>query len=305
MQDNYKDFVNYLLEERKVSIKTAQIYIDHLKSIRAWWGGEEFNKNTMVQYAKYLQSRDVKPSSINLYIGVWNLHIDFLMKYEIPRNGIEKVKHLPKSIRKVDYLSETELSKLLNIRLEYRGKFNLKGVEIDRMYRTLIMFCALTGCFIREAQKLIVEDFKVDAKQITLGEKHRRTLEIEDPLLVFYLSKLIKGKLPGDLIFTNAKLSPVNLSDISTDLKLRAKAAGIEKTVNTTLLRRTFIMKLFENGFTLEQVAAIVGHVDLNTSKMYDTFHRYDYPRIPLVRTFTLDDREMLVRKTIKQVFRS
>jgi hypothetical protein len=114
---------------------------------------------------------------------------------------------------------------------------------------------------------------------------------------------LIDERNPDDLVFRNAAEKHIHPQDFITDLKKRAKAAGVTKRTFPHNFRHTYITLMLESGVPITEVASLVGHKDIQTT--YDTYmHLADQTlkkaamRHPLVRG-NVDPGEII--KSIKE----
>lgn len=76
-------------------------------------------------------------------------------------------------------------------------------------------------------------------------------------------------KVPGDILFVNARGSGISRVGFYKVLKLLTIKAGITKDVSPHTLRHSFASHLLQNGVDLRVVQELLGHEDISTTQIY------------------------------------
>ena len=99
------------------------------------------------------------------------------------------------------------------------------------------------------------------------GAKQRRVYinELASKHLVDYLSS---RNINGDYLFYNKWRKPLNAGGVRHILNQIAERAGV-CNVHPHRFRRTFATNLSNRGMSVEDIRALLGHENLNTTMMY------------------------------------
>lgn len=165
------------------------------------------------------------------------------------------------------WLTDDEVSRLLNVDTRtWKGKQAVVK-QISRMQY-------YTGLRWGDAKDIRAGDFYVtDAPELWLRfrpEKTRRSGNIvEFPITGKaggrWIFRLLEGKGPGERLLMNDITNKV----ANQNLKKLADAAGITKHVTTHTFRHSFAMRMLNEGYTIEQLARLMGHKDISTTQAY------------------------------------
>lgn len=229
------------------SLKTSDL-ITHCKNRRSAGAGPA----TIYHDIAYLRSVMKKASP------VWNVSANFQVFEEAVPVLIE-MGLVGKSQKRTRRPTENELEKLregLKQRMEYRpnGKVRIPFLDI-------LDFSILTCMRIGEVCKLRWEDLNEDHKTILVRDrKDPRKKEGNHmivPLLAGSFDIAKKQSNEGDLIF------PFNSRSVSAGFQRVRSDLGIED-LRYHDLRREGASRLFEKGYSIEEVAQVTGHRNLN-----------------------------------------
>lgn len=274
MEVEEKDFVQYLTIKKKLAPKTVETYTIRLRVIKRWLSenSSELNNHSIETFLFQLKEQGLSNAALNTYIQTLN-HLDgFCRDRGLSAGFVEGIKTLPKIRPEIIILSVEEIKRLINTPLEYKNRNGVDCSDLDKKYRTLTHFLALTGCRFEEAASLKVKRLDISngiATLVNTKNKDNRYVyfngSIKDDL--YYLTK---DKNPEDLVFTNSRGQHVNAGDFNNDLRLRAKKSGITKRVHAHLLRHSLATQLLLSGVDITMVATLLGHRDVQT-----TFENY------------------------------
>lgn len=270
-----EDFIEYLTIVRKCKKSTIRtittkltIYLDWLKKQHGQiFATKSFEK--FLYWAKTEQNRS--PNTLNSYIGSFNNVIDYYDHNEIP-HSLKKVSSFKKRRKYIDILTIDEVRKIMDVNISYGNFRGLDCTILNTTYKLVIEVLAITGCRFSEVANLKVNDILFSDKKIKLEITKNGDMRFTflSQSLVDKLKKYTEDKNPEDYVFTNMMGKKMNDSDFRSDLKVRAKMAGITKRVHPHLFRHSFATEELKNGAKIEEVASLLGHRDIQTT--YSTY---------------------------------
>jgi integrase/recombinase XerD len=299
---NFHSFVSIKQGLATQSIRHCDIRI---RVINRWFIDKELTKENIEKFFFELKERGLKNNSLNSYRFVFRQLKEYCSDRGLPSDFLNGFKSFKKTKPDIDIFTQEEIERLLNTPLTY-GKQNGKDCSfLDFRYRTLNMFLALTGCREGEAFSLQIKRLDISAGKATFintKNNENRCVYFTEPLKG-YLKELIDGRNPDDYVFRNSHEKQIHPQDYSSDLKRRAKAAGITKRTFPHNFRHSYITQMLEIGVPIAEVASLAGHKDIRQT--YETYmHLADKTlqkaamRHPIVRN-NVDPHEII--KTIKE----
>jgi integrase/recombinase XerD len=167
--------------------------------------------------------------------------------------------------RKVDYLTEEELSRIF-------ATINTRTIPGLRS-RTLIEVLLATGMRISEALSLNRESINYETGEADIigkGNKPRTVFFHEDCL--WWVAQYLARRRDGcPALFATLRSNPKRWTRRDMPKlfqKLKAKA-GIEKHLTPHLFRHTFCTHLLQNGADITHIKELAGHQDIQTTARY------------------------------------
>ncbi len=261
-------YFDYLIYERQLSPNTIASYQNDLKSLDIYFKGD-LNQScqNILNYFKTLQSLSTR--SLAHHITVIHSFYNFLYNEEIiPSNPCEDIvsPKLPKNLP--NYLTEEEVNKLLDIRLEtpydYRNKAMLEllyatGLRISELCNLKITDIDLTNAFVRVFGKgkkeRIVPISNIASKYVAI-------------YLNSYRNTILQATISDYLFISNSKKN-ISRQAFFKFIKAECKRTGIEKNVSPHILRHSFATHLLKHGADLRIIQELLGHEDITTTQIY------------------------------------
>ena len=161
-----------------------------------------------------------------------------------------KVKHHHK---KIEYLTEEELDKIYNTKIDNQSLSNVRDAFILQSY------CGLAYCDLNNLQ---ISDIKTDSEGNHYVTKQRQKTGTEFTTVILPRGVEVLKKHDYHLrILTNQKYNEY--------LKQIAVIAGIKKNLTTHLARKSFCCMLLNRGVSINTVAKCAGHQDIKITKSY------------------------------------
>jgi len=252
--ENINEYILYLKEEERAS-NTIEKYSRDIKAFANFLSCEAVTKERAITWKENLKKTHTA-TSINSMIAAINNYFDF---YEL---GI-KIK--PLKIQKKAFLpAEKELTKEEYEKLLYTAK----SIENDRLYHVIQTICA-TGIRVSELKFITVETVKSGWMEVTNKGK-TRIVFIPDDLRTELLKYIKRNKIQSSYVFATKNGKPLNRSNIWADMKKLCIIAGVEKKKVFPHSLRALFSRMFHNiGKDLAILADVLGHSDVNTTRIY------------------------------------
>ncbi len=269
--DNIKLFHDFLLHEKRYSIKTADSYCLDIELMRRYFAEldldlTELSKDDLKDYLGSIYS-EVKASSLRRKIVSIRHFYLLLHKRKIIEDnpaltltGPKKDGVLPGA------LTREEMARLI----EYNYPQNLKGLRD----RAIIEMLYSSGVRVGELISLKIKDMDFKGKTVSvLGKgKKERLLPVTSQAIDSienYLMKRPTGKEKDSIIFCNLKGEPLTERGVQYIIDTLAKNCGIYRKITPHMLRHSFATHFLENGMNLRYLQSLLGHSNLSTTEIY------------------------------------
>jgi integrase/recombinase XerC len=281
------------LIEQDCAKLTVRGYVADLRLFRVWFeqtNGEAFcmeiiTPTDLREYRQYLIGVERrKPATINRKLAA----ISRLMKWAmdtgwIDRNPIENI-HLvsqekpgPRYLdKKEQYALQRAIQKDLQIsRMRYPKRWLTRLRDAS-----LVIFLLHTGLRLNEALTLELGDIQLAERkgQVLVRQGKVRTVPLNVQARRAMQEWLTVRPGNGSHVWVQVEGEPSNgLSNRSVERVLVriGQDAGLEH-LTPHILRHTFAKNLVDRGVGLEKVAALLGHSNLNTTRIYATTNQKD-----------------------------
>lgn len=270
MEEEIKEYLDYVMIEKKLSKNTINSYKEDLKHYINFINKDIRNvsKEDIIKFIKKLNNLDLSSKSINHIIGtVKSLHSYHSMYYDIPNvtEDIERLK-VKKSLPKV--LSIEDIDKLLDINpkdtFEYRNKAMLElmyssGLRVSELVNLNLNDVDLNECLVKvygkgSKERIVpIGDYALDALNKYINE---------------YRKSMLKGYLT-DSLFLNNHGKNMTRQGFFIILKKIAKEKKINKDFSPHTLRHSFATHLLEHGADLRSIQELLGHENMSTTSIY------------------------------------
>jgi site-specific recombinase XerD len=269
--DLIKVFHDFLLHEKRYSIKTADSYCLDIELMRRYFAEidlslEDAGKDDIKDYLGAIYS-EVKASSLRRKIVAIRQFYLLLHKRKIVEDnpaltltGPKKDGILPGA------LTREEMAKLI----DYNYPQNLKGLRD----RAIIEMLYSSGVRVGELVSLKIKDMDFKGKTVNvLGKgKKERLLPVTSQAIESienYLLKRPGGKEKDSIIFCNLKGGQLTERGVQFIIDTLARNCGIYRKVTPHMLRHSFATHFLENGMNLRYLQHLLGHSNLSTTEIY------------------------------------
>lgn len=259
---NYlESFEDYLVENEK-SAGTIGVYTRDVRMFLDYYGKDikKLNKNDVNAYRKHLISEGLKGVTINRKLVGIKQFIDFLNdQFEMGIAFKIKMEKQQQKKRLDDVLTHENIHEMGKI-AESKGDIRAK---------TIFYTLAYTGMRVSELLQLTVEDVgKEEIRVVGKGNKERY-ISIPDDLNNILKEYLTKRDKTSNKLFSGQRTA-INRQTVHNIVKKYGELAGVHKDLaHAHSFRHAYCKMMIEDGNTLDTVAELVGHSDINTTTIY------------------------------------
>lgn len=271
MEEFIKEFIEYLIIEKKLSNNTIMSYTNDLKLYNEYIK-KQFNnisKEDIIKFIAYLNKKKLSSKTINHTIGtVKNFHNYISLKYNL-KNVSLNIKRLKMNKDLPKTLTIDEINILLDIDckncFDYRNKAMLE-----------LMYSA--GLRVSELLELNVNDIDLNDNVVKVFGKgsKERIVPIGDYATIAlrkyideYRICLIKKSIITDKLFINNHGREMSRSGFFKLIKKMAIEKGIKKEISPHTIRHSFATHLLEGGADIRSIQELLGHENMSTTQIY------------------------------------
>jgi len=268
---NFLDyFQSYINSYTKKDIRMMQIALNRFKDfLREKYPVYEFNirtehlnKEMMVAFVEYLQSRSVGEGARGIYQRFKKV-IKFAIENDVmiknPCNGVQC--KVDDQILRKDVLSLEEIQALINCHYEYENP------EVRRAF-IFCLYCGLRFCDVKDLTFRNVDYSNRLLKfEQSKTKGHSASSSVVIPLNDGLLS--LMGNPPEDGNLDSFVFSLPSYESCCKSVKRWVKRAGINKHISWHCARHSFAVNILNNGANIKTVASLLGHSGLKHTEKY------------------------------------
>ena len=283
------EFQAYLLTEDRSPV-TIVGYVGDVRLFAQWYekqAGEALAPKSLTNeavrgYKQHLLDQNAKPKTVNRRLAAlaayahWLEQGGYVQNARNPVQGVKAVKETQLAPKWLDKKQRAALLRAVDKEVEdaMRRYPRLRlMVQRDAAIVRLILF---TGLRVGEIVHLRLSDLTMDERKGSVVVREGKgTKRREVPLnsrarkaLQDYLR--IRPDSGSDDLFIGQREEGIQSKTVQRAVQRFAKTAGLEN-VTPHILRHSFAKALIDNGVTLEKVATLLGHNNLNTTRVYTT----------------------------------
>ena len=246
---------------------------------------ERMDVGDIQAYRQSMLSRGLKPNTINRRLaalaifGSWAVEVGHL-----PQNPALHIRSLDSVSLAPKWLDKKRRAAIVRAAKDdlVMAKKRYPRLWLMRLRDTAIVITLLhTGLRVHELCKLSLDDVEISARkgQTTVTGKgfKQRTIPLSEPARAM-LRQWLKHRPSSErnALFINQRGAPLKSRSVQRAVKRIANAAGLDGDVTPHTLRHTFAKSLIDEGVSLEKVAKLLGHSNLNTTRVYVTPSKQD-----------------------------
>ncbi len=245
------------LRIRNFSPKTIKSYLNYNKQfiIFASKSPSAVKNEDVKRYLDYLSKKGFSFSTINIAINALKFYYTQILK----RRFFFDIKYAKKEKSLPVVLSKQEIDKLI-------------AVTVNQKHKFVIQLLYSTGMRVSEVVKIRMSDIDLDRMVIRVrqgkGRKDRYTLLARSLTGVIESQKKIKGK--NDYLFTARNgVGHWHVMSVQKVVKEAVNKAFLDKNISAHSLRHSFATHLLENGTDIRYIQELLGHRNLETTRIY------------------------------------
>lgn len=267
-----KDFINYLLIDKKYSEDTIFSYKNDLEKFFNFFKNvsvKNISKDDLRQYLKYLNDSGLSEKSISHNISTLRSFYKFLVAEEYLDSNLVMFIDLPKIPKNLpNVLSVEEVDKLLDI--DVHDKYSARNkAMLELMYSS--------GLRISELINLKVVDVSLEDDLVRVFGKgsKERIVPIGDCALnalrtyIFVYRKELLKKQSSDYLFLSSLGSKMSRQAFFKIIKAVALENNIKSQISPHTLRHSFATHMLNYGADLRSIQELLGHSDISTTQIY------------------------------------
>lgn len=278
----------YSLRASKKSYTTMTVYIRYVRNFMDFIThnkpSNDFYKTVtgtdIEQYFISLETREVNGQVVRMGDSIqatrWsalNTFFDFLVnkKEYLAKNPMVKTDRPSiNTDHKVTYLTKVEINKIMRVIDK-----NPSPVMAARD-KTIVGLALSTGLRVSALTNINIEDIDFDNNVINVIEKRQKVREIqfgeqtkENLQRWIELRNQEFGDVDTNALFISKKKNRISVDAIADLLKKYTAEAGISKKITPHKLRSSAATTLAAKGATIQTIANILGHENINTTMIY------------------------------------
>lgn len=267
-----KNFINYLVTEKRFSDHTVKSYVTDLKQFFNFLKNEFEIKNHIEEvqfqlvraWIASMLEQGLSPRSVNRKISTLRTYYKFLIREgKMSKNPMLRVVAPKLSKRLPAFIEEDQIEHLLdNVQFE-------EGFIGDRN-KLIIELFYVTGIRLSELINLKKNDIDFYNQSIKiLGKRNKERLIPLSPNIIKDLKKFISNNMVTNFLFTNIdgnKLYPRLVYRIVH--RYIGKISSVSKK-SPHILRHTFATHMLNNGADINAIKDLLGHTNLSATQVY------------------------------------
>ncbi|MCD8222919.1 MAG: tyrosine-type recombinase/integrase [Clostridiales bacterium] len=250
-----EDYRQSMIDEEK-SMATVQKYLHDLKVFQNYAGEEPVDKETMIRYKEFLR-KSYLVTSINSMLAGVNGFLKFIGWYDCVVKTIKLQKGL---FRKEDReLSREEYEKLLAV-AKTAGKVRLWHI---------LQVLGSTGIRVSELCFITVEAVRAGYADINMKGKNRRIV-LPRKLIALLTTYIRENGIQKGSVFVTRGGKPIDRSNLHHEIRNLCEMAGVARSKGFPHnFRHLFACIYYEQEKNLANLADVLGHSNLNTTRIY------------------------------------
>lgn len=270
---NFLDyFQSYIDSYTKTDIRMMQIALQRFKdflsetpeytkfviSIKP----EQLNKDMMIAFTEYLQSRSVGEGAKSIY-----QRFKKVINYAIEHDVMIKNPCIGVSIRVDDQILRKDVLSMEEAQMLINTHYDNENPNVRRAF-ILSLYCGLRFCDVKElTYKNVDYSNKLLKFEQNKTKGHSAASGVVIPLNDGLLSLIGEPPTDGD---KNTLIFPLpTYESCLKSLKRWVKRAGINKHISWHCARHSFAVNILNNGANIKTVASLLGHSGLKHTEKY------------------------------------
>ena len=283
----FEAFEQYLREQDKAPL-TLRGYLADLRLFARWFAQENgevlrtdnYFAADIRAYRQHLLAQGAQPQTVNrrlaalLAFGNWAVQSGAI---EInPALHIRSVPSTPLSPKWLDRREKAALLRAMEKDLAFARRHYPRLWLLRLRDAAILVLLLNTGLRVSELCALQLADVELGERKGRLivragkGSKQRIIPLNKEARRILAEWLLHRPPESGETLFVGQRGGAINTRSVQRAVRRLAQSAGLEG-VTPHILRHTFAKGLINQGVSIEKVATLLGHSDLNTTRIYIT----------------------------------
>lgn len=171
------------------------------------------------------------------------------------------------------------VTNLGKIKREKKVKMPYTKVELEKLRlgcktkrdRAIIEFLNSTACRVGELVKVNIEDINFQSRECkVLGKGNKERMVYLTDVCIYHIQEYLKERTDDKpALLTGKGTDRMTEGGVRFALKTIAKRAELSCNVHPHKFRRTTATALIDKGMSIQDVAQVLGHVNVNTTMTY------------------------------------
>ena len=281
LEDQVKHFLSLLRVERNLSSKTVKAYHSDLNGLIHWLNSQQLSiidLYTLRQYFEFLQDYGLKPRTIQRKYIALNQFFRYLNQEGITQECFfsfrAKKFQVPQSLPRTLHSEEIRcLISTVENKFESPAPPHRKALCARDRILIELLFCL--GLRIGEISQLNVEHFDIFENTLLIRGKREqeRILYISVPevqyKLTYWLSVCSTLNPKCNALFLNRFGDRLSIYGIEHIFQKYRNMSSINPKSTPHFLRHSFATQLLNNGASIRDVQALLGHKSIVTTQIY------------------------------------
>ena len=287
--DVLSSFERHLEEQDRASL-TIRGYMTDLRQFLRWFeqtNTEAFSLSAVIssdireyrQFLNVVQRR--KPATVNRHLAALSALMTWAKRTgqieHDPAEGVRGVPQVPQGPRSLDKKEQYALQRAIEKDLQLARLRYPKRWRTHQRDASLTVFLLHTGLRLSEVLSLQLDDLQItDRKGQLIVRRGKGGKSRTIPLNAQARKALqewleVRPESTGSFLWTgleNELMQALSSRSVQRALLRLGQAAGLER-LTPHVLRHSFAKNLVDAGIGLEKVAALLGHSNLNTTRIY------------------------------------
>lgn len=270
MDDEIKEFLDYLEFEKKFSLYTVDNYDKDITEFKEYLVMNNINSFKKVNYSlvrKYLvflYEKRYKNTTICRHISSLRSFYKYLLGNKLINENPMELISLPKKEQRLpNFLYYNDLEKLL----ETPDQSTNIGLRDKLIFELLYS----TGVRVSELVNIKVKDIDFENKSIRIfgkGKKERIVL-FGDQALKLINIYLTRRDFTSEYLILNNRGNKITTRGVDLIIHKNSLKSGLKNKITPHTMRHTFATHMLNDGANLLTVQELLGHENLKTTQVY------------------------------------
>lgn len=283
------EFQAYLLAEDRSPVTIAG-YVGDVKLFAQWY--ENHQKETLTPsdltneavrgYKQYLLDQENKPKTINRRLAAlaayahWLDQAGYVKNARNPVQGVKAVRETALAPKWLDKKQRAALLRAVDKEVENATRRYPRLKLLFLRDAAIVKLILYSGLRVSEVTQLKVNDIILDERKGSAVVREGKGTKRREIPLNFKLRKSlmdylrIRPESESDFLFLGQQGEGIKNKTVQRAVARFDEVEDLKKITPHTL-RHTFAKSLLDSGVSLEKVATLLGHANLNTTRIYIT----------------------------------